>query len=65
MHKVKHTVKFCEPIGKTIKAIILYILRTNVYILKRNKNATVLNPLLIPNGQNKDNFFIISCVPAP
>ena len=33
-------------------------------ILKRKRNATVLNPLFLLHGPHEANFLIISCVPA-
>ena len=34
------------------------------YILKRKRNATVLNPLFLLHGPHEANFLIISCVHA-
>ena len=35
-----------------------------LYILKRNRNATLLNPLFLPHRPYENNFLIIFCFPA-
>ena len=53
----------CFISGSTDYQMIFSYMQT-VYILKRKRNATVLNPLFLPLGPNEANFLIISCVPA-
>ena len=50
--KITDSLNITQVLRMTLKNFNL----NDLYILKRNKNATVLNQLFLPHGPHEDNF---------